>query len=470
MAQTRILLWQLASSTELVDELVGVLRNTDRSVETVLTDTASVMEDGLAALARRRQAGAAFIVLPNPPVAPELRKLGEDRSELPIFAVTAADDPETLLALLRLGLHDFLRPPLQACEVLPRLWRSLERSVPRQKLRGGLKRSAALGRLIGRSPAFLAESEKIPLLSRCDVPVLICGETGTGKEVFARAIHGLSPRSRNGFVPINCGAIPADLVENELFGHERGAFTGAASARPGLLEEADGGTVLFDEVDTLPLAAQVKLLRFLQDKEFRRLGSTRLARSDVRVLAATNSKIETVIERGGFRRDLFYRLNGVPVRLPPLRERREDIPLLAEHFLRRYAEKFGRRIEGFTDEMTANLLAYDWPGNIRELQHVVQRAVVLSENERLIESRRAQLPVESTKSPPVRLSFKEAKAQVVASFERRYVESMLATHGGNITRAARAARKDRRGFFELIRKHGIDARRFRPADVAGRLA
>ncbi len=327
-----------------------------------------------------------------------------------------------------------------------------------------LKETLGLKRLIGESPAFVEQIQKLPVVARCDSGVLIAGETGTGKELVARAIHYLSPRAGGPFVPINSGAIPVDLVENELFGHERSAFTGALTAQPGLIEEAHGGTLFLDEVDALPPLAQVKLLRFLQEKEFRRLGSTRVQKGDVRVIAATNADVEAALAQGKLRRDLYYRLNVIPVVLPPLRERREDVPLLARHFLRRHAEELGQPCRDFTAEALEALQAYGWPGNVRELEHVVERAVVLSGDRARIEAAAIDLP-QAGRGPAPPQPFQEAKARAIARFERSYLEELLATFGGNITRAARAARKNRRAFWELIRKHAIDARRFRPPEL-----
>jgi transcriptional regulator with PAS, ATPase and Fis domain len=229
-----------------------------------------------------------------------------------------------------------------------------------------LRAKLGLRQLIGESPAFLAAKTQVVAIAQYDVNVLISGETGTGKEIFARAIHYLSPRARYPFVPVNCGAIPTDLVENELFGHERGAFTGASITAHGLIREAEGGTLFLDEIDCLPLLAQVKLLRFLQEKEYRLLGSTTIYRADVRVIAAANTELESAVKEGKLRQDLYYRLNVIPLRLPRLQDRREDIPLLARHFLARYAAEFKKAIGEFSPEAMQKLLLYEWPGNVRQ--------------------------------------------------------------------------------------------------------
>ncbi len=312
----------------------------------------------------------------------------------------------------------------------------------------------ALRQLIGESPAFLAAVRKIPMVAKWDVGVLICGETGTGKDLAGRAIHALSPRASQPFVPVNCGALPVELVENELFGHERSAYTSAATSSTGLVQAAEGGTLFLDEVDSLPPAAQVKLLRFLQEKEYRPLGSSRVRQADVRILAATNVDPEKAVEEGRLRSDLYYRLNVVRLDLPPLRDRREDVPLLARHFLARLNARFGLSISGFTAEAVQALSLHEWPGNVRELAHGVERAVVLCGGCQRLGREHLHLSQGASREPAER--FREAKARTIAEFERNYVRTLLTTHGGNITHAARAAGKDRKSFWELIRTHRID--------------
>jgi DNA-binding NtrC family response regulator len=263
----------------------------------------------------------------------------------------------------------------------------------------------------------------------------------------------LSPRAFKPFVPVNCGAIPVELVENELFGHKRGAFTSATTSEHGLIHEADGGTLFLDEIDHLPLLAQVKLLRFLQDKEYRPLGSNKVCTADVRLVAATSSDPEEASQRGIIRQDLFYRLNVISLVLPPLRERKEDILLLAKHFLGLYAKKFQKPVQGFSAEAKQRLLLYEWPGNVRELEHVVERALVLTDDE-LIQGVDMMLSRHKTQSPLE--SFSVAKTKYIAQFERRYLQDLLLAYDGNVTHAAVAAHKNRRVLWELIRKHHID--------------
>jgi two-component system response regulator GlrR len=414
-----------------------------------------------------------LLVLPTALLAAPEALVGSLRRhapEAPLVAVTEGGEPDHILRLLGLGFHDFISAPLRAADVLPRIWRLIEREGRGEAGIARLQEKLGLRNLVGESPSFVAAIEKIPLVARCDASVLLSGETGTGKEVVARAIHYLSPRAAKPFVAVNCGAIPTDLVENELFGHERSAYTGAFTQQDGVVREAEGGTLLLDEVDSLPLLAQVKLLRFLQEKEFRPLGSSRVQKADVRILAATNGDLEEAVRAGRLRQDLFYRLNVLPLRLPPLRERREDIPRLARHFLRKHTARERRPAE-ISGRALQALVDHGWPGNVRELEHVMERAVVLSQDEGLICERHVVLPRAAGRREPVDAgeSFQEAKARAVAEFEAAYVRDLLLAHRGNISHAARAADKNRRAFWELIRKHGIDASSFRaPLDDSPR--
>jgi two-component system, NtrC family, response regulator GlrR len=388
-----------------------------------------------------------------------IQSLRKRVSGLPILFVAEKCKPDEMFSLLKLGATDFLTPPLTNMEILPRLWRLLEHQQEQNALTYRLKEKLGLKQLIGESMPFLDEIKKIPIVAKCDANVLVFGETGTGKELCARAIHYLSPRAGKPFIPLNCGAIPAELMENELFGHVQGAFTGAATAQPGLIGVADSGTLFLDDIDCLSRSSQVKLLRFLQEKEYRQLGSAKMFQADVRVIAATNSDLEAALDEGKFRRDLYYRLNVIPLVLPALRDRRVDIPLLARHFMHKYANDFEKSIAGFTEDAMKTMMLYDWPGNVRELEHVVQRAVLFCEH-KLIRETDVDLP--SRKAAQCNMSFKDAKAHVVNKFERSYLERLLASYQGNISRAAQAAQKDRRAFWQLIRKHGIDAQIFKP--------
>jgi two-component system, NtrC family, response regulator GlrR len=289
--------------------------------------------------------------------------------------------------------------------------------------------------------------------------VLILGETGTGKEVCAQAIHYLSARASKPWIAVNCGAIPLELIESELFGHVRGAYTTAHNTRDGLVTEAEGGTLFLDDIDCLPLSAQSKLLRFLQEHEYRTVGANAVRHADVRVIAASNRNLAVMAAHNEFRQDLYFRLNILTLTLPPLRERREDIPALSMHFLAQFSRAHARPVPTLSPQAVRRLLAYDWPGNVRELQHVLQRALLLSEGPSLCVAD-VELPGEPEAAAPGE-SFRAAKDRVVKKFERAYIEQLLLTFEGNVTHAAHEAKKDRRAFFALIRKHRIELTRFR---------
>ncbi len=341
------------------------------------------------------------------------------------------------IASLVTGLSEGIEPALLAAHVR-------EGTTPKQ--------------LIGESAAFLDEIRKIPIIAKYNSSVLIWGETGTGKEICAQMIHFHSPRAANPFIPVNCGAIPVDIAENELFGHTRGAFTGAVPSKPGLIREAESGTLFLDEVDSLPPLLQVKLLRFLQEKTYRPLGSTRELPADVRTIAATNIDPDQALRTGRLRQDLYYRLNVLSLRLPPLRERKEDISLLARHFLDKNASETFKALDGISAQALQRLQLHDWPGNVRELERVIERAVVLCSG-RIIEENDIQLPQRHPAENGG--SFKEIKERYVEQFEKSYIEKLLLIHHGNISKAAQAAQKHRRAFWQLIRKYGIDADKFR---------
>jgi DNA-binding NtrC family response regulator len=325
---------------------------------------------------------------------------------------------------------------------------------------------------IGQAPTFVETIKQIPRVANCDAPVLLMGDTGTGKEMCARAIHYLSSRAGMPFIPVNCGSIPTELFENEMFGHEPGAYTDARESRRGLIAEAEGGTLFLDEVNSLALPSQAKLLRFLQDQQYRPLGATKYRQANVRVLAASNRNLMDKSQGILFREDLYYRLKVVLLTLPSLRERLEDIMPLAFHFLKTAAREYGRNVTRFSHEATLTLSSYDWPGNIRELENVVRQAVVFAEGT-LIHADSLQISSGNRDISPDMVShipshkepFKVAKAQVIESFERYYLKNLLSECGGNISKAARGAKKDRRAFFALLKKHDLTSSTSKPASV-----
>ena len=383
-------------------------------------------------------------------------------SDAPIIVVNESRSADEVFESIQNGASDFIAAPINGVNVLPRVRRLLESASSGNQFEQSLKQEIGLKRLIGESPAFVSQMKRVAVLAKCDVNVLIMGETGTGKELCARFIHYMSARSNGPFIPVNCGAIPTDLVENEFFGHERGAYTGASKSHDGLIHDADGGTLFLDEIDSLPLAVQVKLLRFLQEKEYRALGSTKTCTADVRIIAATNMNLESGVRSGKIREDFYYRISVMSVALPPLRNRPEDIPLLTRHFLAKYAKQYGKRISGIAPDALQMLMLYDWPGNVRQLEHVIEGAIVLCD-EAALQAAHVVLPQQQAASHE--LSFREMKAKVVDEFEKTYIKTLLLTHYGNISRAALAAKKDRRTFFQLMRKHKINPQTFKPASL-----
>jgi DNA-binding NtrC family response regulator len=454
MGRERILLLDLASETGLASQLSSILQSE------LLVDMAA----GDQHLDDRLISTPPQVVLP----VGSCTRIGHVKSavttirqSLPLTPVIVALDfanSRNIFELLEWGVSDFIILPYSRDEVLARVRRIAGQELGSASVMEDVREKLFLRQLVGTSPIFRSEVNKISIVARAEASVLITGETGVGKDLVARGIHYLSRRARHAFVPINCGAVPGELFENELFGHEAGAFTSASVARTGLIEEADSGTLFLDEIDALSVAAQVKLLRFLQEKEYRRLGSTTIRRCDVRVIAATNTCPEAAVRAGRLRPDLYYRLNVVTLTLPPLRDRRDDIPQLAGHFLARYAGEMQKRLKGFSANAMARLVRYSWPGNVRELEHVVERAVIFAKGP-AVEMDDVVLP-EAPATDQLE-SFRALKARAIEQFERDYIMGLLASSQGNISSAARAAKKNRRAFFQLMRKHGIHGKAFK---------
>jgi two-component system response regulator GlrR len=324
-----------------------------------------------------------------------------------------------------------------------------------------LMRAFAPFSLIGRSPAFIEMLRFICRYANCDAPILLQGETGTGKELVARALHYLSARGAHAFIPVNCGALPDSLVESELFGHERGAFTDARTAQKGLVAQAAEGTLLLDEIDSLSPKAQVTLLRFLQDRQYRPVGSERQLTADVRVVAATNADLAAEARAGRFRQDLYYRLDVVSFMMPPLRQRGNDAVDLADHLLGRFAQQHGRPRKRLDPDTAAWLPLYAWPGNVRELENMILREFLRADGDMVSVAPVGEvLPALRAREADGQ-TFKLAKAWAIAEFERRYLRDMLVHTSGNVSLAARLANKDRGAFNRLVKKHGLDTVSFR---------
>ena len=323
-----------------------------------------------------------------------------------------------------------------------------------------------LPQLIGRSPAFVHAVDLIERVARFDAPVLIVGETGTGKEMAARAVHYLSSRRTAPFIPLNCGALPEALVESEMFGHERGAFTDARQARGGLIAAAEGGTLFLDELDALPARAQVSLLRFLQDHCYRPVGSQREKAGDVRIIAAASPRLRTMLGCGSFRDDLAFRLDVLTIDMPALAQRPGDPALLAEHFIAQHARGYGVAPRPLHPLCFEWLESYAWPGNVRELDNLVQRALLLSDDERIslqptFARGATALGAAAARVDPQLAPYGEARADALDRFERDYLEQLMRRAAGNVTLAARLAGKERRALGKLLKKHGVERGAFR---------
>jgi len=433
------------------------------------------------------------LVMPDLSGADLLRQIKKQNPSIPVMVMSVVNSVEQAVELLKIGADDYLTKPLDL-EVLRHRLDALVRKATTgrelQELQQLVDRSfrPGVGIIWGTSRAMLEVASQLPRIARTNASVLLHGESGTGKELVARAIHYASQRAKGPMISISCASIPDGLWEREFFGHVKGAFSDSGAGGPGVVETAHEGTLFLDEVGEIPLTMQPKLLRFLQEKEYRAVGSTVLKSANVRIVAATNRDLKTDVMEGRFREDLYYRLNVLQLQLPPLRRRKEDLPHLASHFLHRYVEEFDKPAEGFTPRAIQRLSSHDFPGNVRELENVVQQALVAArhsvvtandipvgdvaivEHDPLARNGGATLEykVQRTRgrasaqppSPgtlPVHgdLPYSEARKAVVESFERQYVEQLLASHQGNVSRAATAAGLPRKSLARIMKRHDI---------------
>ena len=377
-----------------------------------------------------------------------------------VIMMSAYGTDDLAIEAMSRGAYDYLAKPFQPGEVLLAIRKARERERLR---RANALLQRDVSRAVGDRPIVAASEPMIDVLETIEraaefkATVLLTGESGSGKEVLARALHAQSTRRGEAFVAVNCGAIPENLLESELFGHAKGAFTGADRARRGLFLEADGGTIFLDEIGELPVALQVKLLRVLQEEEVRLVGESKSRKVDVRVLAATSRDLEAEVGAGRFREDLFYRLNVVRIQVPALRERRKDIPLLVDHFLAHFRTALGKDVTGIADDALAQLGRYDWPGNVRELENVIERAVILARGDRITT---AELPTNVTEAAPTAApesgedgdaSLRDARR----AFETRFIRQALQRTGGNRTRAAKLLQISHRALLYKIKEYGL---------------
>lgn len=386
-----------------------------------------------------------------------LREIKRINPEIDIVMMTAYGTIETAVEAMKAGAADYITKPIDLEEVLILIERISERrtlvrenEIMREQLR---RKGVSPDNIIYRSPAMDALVNMAARVASSRAAVLLQGETGTGKELFAGLIHNLSPRSKRPMITVNCAALPETLLESELFGHEKGAFTGAERRRIGRFEEADGGTLFLDEVGELPPLVQVKLLRFVHQKEFQRLGGNRTIRADVRIISATNKDLKAKVKEGSFREDLYYRLNVVAMVIPPLRKRKEDIPLLIDHFLRHFSLENGKEIKGISREAKDLLLKYDYPGNVRELENIIERAVVISRDPIIS---REDLPfTESTHRGQEQGKKRRSLKESIEAMERQLIEQAMKEAEDHQTKAAGILGLSERMLRYKLKKYGL---------------
>jgi two-component system response regulator PilR (NtrC family) len=418
--------------------------------------------EGLA-LARQQSFDAAIVDVMLPEmggleVLDELRRIDP---EFVVLMITAYASVETALAAMKRGAFDYVTKPFKHEEVLHILRNGLNQrrlQDENRQLRTALRDQARFTEIVGKSPRMQQVFGLISQAAPSRSTILVVGESGTGKELVAKAIHAHSPRADKPFIVVNSGSLPHDLLESNLFGHVKGAFTGAVYAKKGLFELADKGTLFFDEIGNIPLETQAKLLRVMQEREFMRLGGVDIIKVDVRIVAATNVDLRRAVDEGRFREDLYYRLNVIAIQLPPLRARKEDIPALVSHFVDKYARENEKPVSGVTPEALQALLDYDWPGNVRELENVIERGVVLTTTSRigreLIPDHVRSAPsfhVPHMTVPPEGISLRD----VIANFEKRLIESTLENTGGVQKEAARLLGLKPTTLNEMIKRHNI---------------
>jgi two-component system, NtrC family, response regulator HydG len=421
-------------------------------------------DDGAAAIARVSEEFFDLILMDNRMSQMDgieaLKEIKKISPGIPVIIVTAYASIETAVEALQAGAHDYLTKPLDIDELRFKVqqtlefWRLKEENILQRRR---IENLFDASRIVGRSQKMRDVLETVAMVAPSEASVLILGESGTGKELIANALHQGSNRTDKRFIKLNCAALPETLLESELFGHEKGAFTGAVGRRPGRFELADGGTIFLDEISEMTPATQAKLLRVLQEREFEPLGSTKTVRVDIRIIAASNRILLDEVKKGKFREDLFYRLNVVPINLPPLRERREDIPLLIEHFLKIYNDKNGRNLLGFHPRALDALMRYSWPGNIRELENIVERAVILTRDDYVPFSELPETIREAT-GDPLSEEIREGirPGMTIKEMERELIIKTLEENDANRTHTSKVLGITRRTLQHKLKEYGID--------------
>ena len=449
----------LTKSVLIVDDQLTV-RQLVREVARKAGYDALLAENGLTALEMTREYFPSVIIMDiKMPVMDGLdafRLIHQEFPEIPVILMTAFGTLDTVVETMKMGAFDYLVKPSNVSELRIMLDRAYQMRCMRAELaelRSELKKHFQLETIIGQSPAVQAIYKVVGRVAQTNATVLITGESGSGKEVIAQTIHRNSTRRDNPFIKVNCGALPEGLMESELFGHEKGAFTGAVAKKPGRFELANGGTILLDEIGELPLSLQVKLLRVLQEKTFERVGGTETIKVDVRIIAATNRNLEERVQQGLFRDDLYYRLKVVPIHVPALRERVGDIPAFVDYFVRRFAEESHVEVPMVTPEAMKQLCRCPWPGNVRELGNVMERAVILSQGVIDVMDLPGLLPV--TELPVVAVPESGTYREQMHRVEKQIIENALRQNHGNRVKTAKALDISRRALLYKIDEHGL---------------
>jgi len=387
-----------------------------------------------------------------------VRRIKNDHPDLAVVVMTAYGTIGSAVEAMRLGAEDYLVKPFEAAEMLMVLRRAIEFHELKAASRATLRRNQerfTLKNILAQSQVMQDVFELLNTVAGLDTTVLIHGETGVGKELLARSLHFSGARRDKPFVAVNCAAIPEELFESELFGFRKGAFTSASETRRGLLQAANGGTLLLDEIGEMPLGLQSKLLRVIEEKRVTSIGSDRAIEIDVRFIVTTNKDLQAEVERGAFRRDLYYRLSVMPVLVPPLRERAGDIPLLAQHFLEASARRSKKTVRAISPAVMQALCRYAWPGNVRELENVIERAVIVAKGDTIADVERFLTGEAERPRVDLGLPFRDAKARVVEEFERAYIVGVLEAEGGKLTAAAKHADMDPKNFYEKLTRYGL---------------
>ena len=387
-----------------------------------------------------------------------MRELHAINPEMPVIILTAYGTIESAVEAMKKGAYSYLTKPFEARDLLLQIEKALENrrlNSEVKRLKGLLEERYGFDNIVAKSDKMRKVLDLVCRSAKTDSTIFLHGESGTGKELIAKAVHLSCERRDKAFVAINCAALPETLLESELFGHEKGAFTGAVRSTPGLLTQADGGTFFLDEIGDMPLAIQAKLLRVLEEKKFYPVGGDRAVKVDVRLIVATNKDLESEVRRGAFREDLFYRIHVIPIFLPALRDRREDISPLVQHFVEKFNQRTKRQVKGLTSQAMQRLMLYDWPGNVRELEHAIEYAMAMTEQDVITEDLillRSKLSSQGPWKP-----LKEAKG----AFEKNYLIRLLELSGGNVSQAAKLAGKYRADFYDLLRKHELSVDDFK---------